>query len=109
MGSVEPSAKAGPDDAWPRGLHPRQQSLDQLAGRMGIYPRPLKIPRIVSLQADDRRSTCCSIGFHDKPGDLGCDTLTKRARVEPKYIARCKGQCPKTGWSIDQYCEACHG
>ena len=32
----------------------------------------------------------------------------KRARRLP-LIPPCKGLCPKVGWTIEQYCELCHG
>ena len=45
---------------------------------------------------------CCDPYLHSKPG------LRVPQRM-PKCIAAIKGSCPQVGWTISQYCEACHG
>ena len=47
--------------------------------------------------------------FNNKPEFRGSITPSKRLRVMPTCISRVRGSCATTGWSIDQYCEACHG
>ena len=44
-------------------------------------------------------------------GNLGCSLSVSNPNREkmPKCISRVPGSCPTKGWSIDVYCEACHG
>jgi hypothetical protein len=109
MGNAQPPKGEGRDIAWPRESHQSQKRLVLCEGLRGELPRPTKIPRIVSKQPDIQRDPSCRTLRSDNPGDRGSDQQAKRPKVAHVSTSRCKGLCPKVGWSIDQYCEACHG
>jgi hypothetical protein len=135
LGKVQPPKEESQDSAWPRVWHTSQKdgvevqlklpehvkTMKNLTGvphKIDSGPvhklacentpvRPSKIPRIVAKQADNRIQE--SPIHKDNPGEIMGRELAKRARLASYSTSGCKGQCPKAGWSIDQYCEACHG
>ena len=46
---------------------------------------------------------------HEGPAKLRVMNPTKRARIHSPNLVRCRGNCPITNWTIDQFCEICHG
>ena len=67
------------------------------------FKRPRLAYKMVSLGAQKVNSDI------SKPGPQGSRNLNNALSSMPICISRIKGSCAVTGWTISQYCEACHG
>ena len=56
----------------------------------------------------DVRTPRCVVDNFDCFSDVSNLAIVSVPRKFPKRTS-CKGNCPLTGWSVDQYCEQCHG
>ena len=70
-------------------------------------------PSICDLSQKRLTAPSTGSGVSRVPSDITWNpveiTSRKRLKQSMQSSFRCRGDCPTTNWSIDQYCERCHG
>ena len=107
--------RASPGSSWPSicgsSVEPKADQTDQFFAISPVYTnssRPNQIPRVAAQLACGSSSSLSSLK-RSNPGNLGDNIPSKQPRNVVGGTFKCKGVCPTAGWSIDQYCEVCHG
>ena len=106
-----------PGSCWPRIFDSAQEVIvDQVSSdepafihaSFDRHDRPAKIPRIATPLSGGSSSSASSLqrSNHWVQGD---NYPNKRLMLVANHSFKCRGNCPTTGWSIDQFCEVRHG